>query len=245
MRSVAGRCLECGAVGRFHRSGPKGELVCPACGVVYPEGVYPEPAPASVSGDAAFRTGGGRVLFEEARPDLPKPWFFRIRIRSKGPDGWRQTSDRRFIGDAGGKLYADSLAGAERSSPRPGITRIVAPVPGFKDVEWDVTYTDKEVLAPSLNVKPFPGFPEIGYLECGECGSTECEPMRRESTGSILCRCWSCGDWFYVYPEELRGFDGERMECCKIGNETCTGNQRSPILIGPSHVSICYRMEEL
>ena len=150
-----------------------------------------------------YDTGDGRVLFEEARTDPPKPWFFRIRIRSKGPDGWRQTSDRRFIGDAGAKLYADSLEGAERSSPGRGITRIVAPAPGFKDVEWDVTYTDKEALAPSLNVKPFPRFPEIDCLECGECGSTNCEPMRRESTGSILCRCWSCGDWFYVYPEEL------------------------------------------
>ena len=204
MRSVSGRCMECGAVARFDRSGPDGQLVCPVCGVVYPKGVYPEPAPSSVAGDAYFRTGHGRVLFEEARPDPPKPWFFRIKIRSKGPEGWSRTSDRRFIGDAGGKLYADSLVDAKRSSPKPGITRIVAPAPGFKDVEWDVTYTDRAELASSLNVRPeepFPGFPEIEYLECGECGSTECEPMKRETTGSILCRCWSCGDWFYVYPE--------------------------------------------
>ena len=67
--------MECGAVARFDRSGPKGEIVCPACGVVYPKGVYPEPAPAGVSGDAYFRTGHGRVLFEVDHRNI-RPLFF-------------------------------------------------------------------------------------------------------------------------------------------------------------------------
>lgn len=43
--------------------------------------------------------------------------------------------------------------------------------------------------------------PDGSPLECGDCGSNNCELCVIEPTGSWLCRCWSCGNVFYQYPE--------------------------------------------
>ena len=43
--------------------------------------------------------------------------------------------------------------------------------------------------------------PDGTPLECDECGSGDCDLCVVEPTGSWRCRCWSCGNWFYEYPQ--------------------------------------------
>lgn len=58
--------------------------------------------------------------------------------------------------------------------------------------------SNKPTIVPPGSITSLPdGMP----LECGECGSDNCEVCVIEPTGSWLCRCWSCGNTFYEYPE--------------------------------------------
>lgn len=58
---------------------------------------------------------------------------------------------------------------------------------------------DGSIEVPEGAVKCLPdGTP----LECDECGSGDCDLCVVEPTGSWRCRCWSCGNVFYEYPQK-------------------------------------------
>ena len=146
---IAGRCLECGSITTFTPRGKDGALVCDVCGIEYPPTVYPEPRAYLIRGDAAFRDGKGYRVFEENRPEVPTPWYFKLTTGSD-VDGRPEVDSVRYMimgTDALG--YIENHPKARREKSPPGI--ITYHVPQELGRWWKASWTDDPTLASSLD----------------------------------------------------------------------------------------------
>ena len=116
------------------------------------------------------------------------------------PERNRYRGSRRGSFSLGGKKTKTGVAKTAKTAAKPKSRSPAAKAPAKSKAQRipGKKLRDGSIEVPEGAVTCLPdGTP----LECDECGSGDCDLCVVEPTRSWRCRCWSCGNWFYEYPQ--------------------------------------------